>query len=159
MDGVAFHDHNAANGRHTECLQIGGSNGLTIRRSTFRNCASTASIHITRYDSAYPSRDVVIENNFFYGNTGASSEPGGNIQYSRGEPGLIIRYNTFVGSGGYSLVAFFYDRPPASPSAQIYGNLANAAWSLPARQLRYVRLQSRVPTTTSGAAPHVPALT
>ena len=44
----------------------------------------------------------MIENNFFLGNARASSEPLGNIQYNRSEPGLVIRYNSFVGSGDSS---------------------------------------------------------
>jgi Protein of unknown function (DUF1565) len=127
IEGVAFHDHNHADSRHTECLQVGGVMRLTVRRNTFRNCAQTASIHITRYDAAWPSRNVVIENNFFLSNTRASSEPLGNIQYNRSEPGLVIRYNSFVGSGDsskYSVFATFDSRPAASPSARIYGNAA-----------------------------------
>ncbi len=128
IEGVAFHDHNHADGKHTECLQVGGVTGLVIRRNTFQSCAQTASIHITRYDGAWPSRNVMIENNFFLGNNRASSEPLGNIQYNRSEPGLVIRYNSFVGSGDsskYSVFATFDSRPPASPSARIYGNAAN----------------------------------
>ena len=124
IEGVAFHDHSHADGRHTECLQVGGVTGLVVRRSTFRRCAQTASIHIGRYDEAWPSKDVVIENNFFLGNTRASSEPLGNIQYSRSEPGLVIRYNSFVGSGGYAILATFDARRPVTPSARIYGNAA-----------------------------------
>jgi hypothetical protein len=127
IEGVAFHDHNHADSKHTECLQVGGVTRLTIRRNTFRNCAQTASVHITRYDNAWPSRNVIIENNFFLGNTRASSEPLGNIQYNRSEPGLVIRYNSFVGSGDsrkYSIIATFDSRPPTSPSARIYGNAA-----------------------------------
>jgi hypothetical protein len=125
IEGVTFHDHNHADGKHTECLQVGGVTRLIIRRNTFRSCAQTASIHITRYDDDWPSRNVLIENNFFLGNTHASSEPLGNIQYNRSEPGLVIRYNSFVGSGDsskYSVFATFDARPPATPSAQIYGN-------------------------------------
>jgi chitodextrinase len=126
IEGVRFHDHDQADGRHTECLQIGGVSGLTISRSTFRDCAGTASLMVGRYAEAVPSRDVVIENNFFYGNDGASSEPLGNLQYARSEPGLIIRYNTFVGSSGYSVFAFFDHRPALTPSARIYGNVSNS---------------------------------
>jgi chitodextrinase len=126
IEGVRFHDHNAADSAHAECLQVGGSLGLTIRRNTFQRCASTASIHVGRYDANVPSKDVVIENNFFFPNTGASSEPLGDIQYNRSEPGLIIRYNSFAGSGGYSILATFDFHPPATPSAQIYGNAAYA---------------------------------
>ena len=55
IEGVRFHDHNHADSTHTECLQVGGVSGLTIRRNTFRNCAQTASLHIGRYD-ARPGR-------------------------------------------------------------------------------------------------------
>ena len=124
IEGVAFHDHGHSDGRHTECLQVGGVTGLIVRRNTFRSCAQTASIHIGRYDEAWPSKDVVIENNFFYANTRASSEPLGNIQYSRSEAGLVIRYNSFAGSGGYAILATFDARRPVTPSARIYGNAA-----------------------------------
>ena len=67
----------------TECLQVGGVTRLLIRRNTFHRCAQTASVHITRYDAAWPSRNVIIENNFFLSNRRASTEPLGNIQYSR----------------------------------------------------------------------------
>jgi hypothetical protein len=124
IERVDFHDHSHADGRHTECLQVGGVTRLLIRRNTFHRCAQTASVHITRYDAAWPSRNVIIENNFFLSNRRASSEPLGNIQYSRSEPGLVIRYNSFAGSGGYSILATFDGRAPASPSARIYGNAA-----------------------------------
>ena len=56
---------------------------LLIRRNTFHRCAQTASVHTPRYDAAWPSRNVIIENNFFLSNRRASTEPLGNIQYSR----------------------------------------------------------------------------
>ena len=41
FDGVSFHDWQAASaGQHTECLQILAGNGITIRNSVFRNCAT-----------------------------------------------------------------------------------------------------------------------
>ena len=40
IDGVLFHDWTRSSSTvHTECLQIAGGNGVTIRNSTFRNCA------------------------------------------------------------------------------------------------------------------------
>jgi hypothetical protein len=125
IQGALFHDHTGIEGHHTECLQVGGVNGLKLAGNTFRMCAATASVHITRYDSAVSSSNVTIENNFFGSNAGATGgEPLGNIQYSRSEPGLVIRYNSFWGSGGYAILATFDDRP--SVPKQIYGNAANA---------------------------------
>jgi chitodextrinase len=126
IQGALFHDHNAADGAHAECLQLGGDQSLVIRGNTWRNCASTASLHITRYDDSVPSANVTIENNFFESNAGASTVPLGNIQYDRAEPGLVIRYNSFFGSGGYAILATFDSRTPISPDALIYGNAANA---------------------------------
>jgi hypothetical protein len=125
IQGALFHDHTGIEGHHTECLQVGGVNGLKLASNTFRMCAATASVHITRYDSSVASSNVVIENNFFGSNAGVTGgEPLGNIQYSRSEPGLIIRYNSFWGSGGYAILATFDDRPPVAK--QIYGNAADA---------------------------------
>jgi len=127
IEGVAFHDHSQTGDIAVVCLQIGGVTRLTIARSTFRNCASSGAILIGRFYEAYPSSDVVIENNFFYPNTGASSgEPIGELQYERSEPGLVISWNSFAGSGGLSLVAVTDRRPPATPSAVIRGNAAAA---------------------------------
>ena len=128
IEGVYFHDHNQAGGFHTECLQIGGGSNVTIRRSTFRNCAGTASLHVGRYVVADPVENVTIENNFFYGNAGSSLEPLGNIQYNRDVgPGLVIRYNTFVGSGDaykYSVLTTF-DTYPETFNPSIVGNLSH----------------------------------
>jgi hypothetical protein len=64
IDGVTFHDATASNASvHTECLWVGGVQGLTIRRSQFRNCAYFG-VFFTRLDGPDP-RDVLLENNVF----------------------------------------------------------------------------------------------
>jgi hypothetical protein len=66
IDGVAFHDFTRNNPDvHTECLQIGASDRLTIRNSTFRNCHATANIGLGHWGPSPDTKNVVIENNFF----------------------------------------------------------------------------------------------
>jgi hypothetical protein len=65
IDGVEFHDWTRSNSSvHTECLQIAGGNGVTIRNSVFRNCAVFA-LSITEYNGSGPPRNYLIENNVF----------------------------------------------------------------------------------------------
>ena len=53
-------------GQHTECLQIGGGDRITVRNSRFINCEATGNLHITHYGDPSPrTRNVTIENNFF----------------------------------------------------------------------------------------------
>ena len=139
IEGVRFHDHNHADSTHTECLQVGGVSGLTIRRNAFRNCADD-SLHIGRYDAAWPSRDVLIENNFFLSNSGASSErlseTSSTTEASRA---WIIRYNSFAGQRRLLHLRHPDSRPPATPSARIYGNAAYRPAHSTTRQLRPLR--------------------
>ena len=67
IDGVTFHDWRVASaGQHTECLQIGGGDRITVRNSRFVNCEATGNMHITHYGPPSPvTRNVTIENNFF----------------------------------------------------------------------------------------------
>ncbi len=66
VDGVTFHDWSASNSSvHTECLQIGSGERITVRNSRFINCHATGNMHITHYGDAPRTRDVTIENNFF----------------------------------------------------------------------------------------------
>jgi hypothetical protein len=71
IDGVAFHDFQdigPGNYHHIECLQVGAATNLTIRNSSFRNCA-THDIFIRSWgtvnNSPSPLTNVIIENNFF----------------------------------------------------------------------------------------------
>ncbi len=66
VDGVTFHDWSASNSSvHTECLQIGSGDRITVRNSRFINCHATGNMHITHYGDAPRTRNVTIENNFF----------------------------------------------------------------------------------------------
>jgi hypothetical protein len=107
FDSVSFHDWQAASaGQHTECLQILAGNGITIRNSVFRNCATanngrgaTANLHISWLGNGPKTRNILIENNFFYrsGNTYAIQAG----DYAN----LRFRYNSIVGpilvAGGF----------------------------------------------------------
>jgi hypothetical protein len=65
IDGVEFHDWTRSNDSvHTECLQIAGGNGVTIRNSVFRNCA-VMDLSITEYNGSGAPRNYLIENNVF----------------------------------------------------------------------------------------------
>jgi hypothetical protein len=65
IDGVLFHDWTRSGpSAHTECLQIGGGNGITIRRSRFRNCA-VMDLHVSHWGNAPLTRNILVENNFF----------------------------------------------------------------------------------------------
>jgi hypothetical protein len=71
IDGVAFHDFQdvgPGNAHHIECLQIGAGINLTIRNSSFTNCA-THDIFMRSWgmlnNSPSPLSNVVIQNNTF----------------------------------------------------------------------------------------------
>jgi hypothetical protein len=98
FDGVYFHDWQSAAGEHTECLQILAGDHITIRNSVFKNCATanggrgaTANLHIAWLGNGPMTRNVLLENNFFYpsGNTYA-------IQMND-YANLDLRYNSISG--------------------------------------------------------------
>ena len=99
FDGVYFHDWHAAEaGQHTECLQILAGNGITIRNSVFKNCATadggrgaTANLHISWIGQGPRTSNILIENNFFY--------PSGNTYAIQGGDwkNLKLRYNSISG--------------------------------------------------------------
>ena len=71
IDGVAFHDfQDIGPGQlhHIECLQVGAAINLTIRNSSFRNCA-THDIFMRSWgmanNSPSPLTNIVIQNNSF----------------------------------------------------------------------------------------------
>jgi hypothetical protein len=119
IDGVTFHDYVRTDAAaHDECLQVFPAHNITIRRSTFRNCA-IFDLLIAGYNGEV-SRDVLIENNFF-------DRPGSNDETLSGgyyslffdaRPGtalenVLVRYNSslatmYVETKGVSLsnVAF-----------------------------------------------------
>jgi hypothetical protein len=99
FDGVYFHDwHAAEEGQHTECLQILGGDGITIRNSIFKNCATadggrgaTANLQISWIGRGQKTRDILIENNFFY-------RSGNHYAINAGDwANLDFRYNSIAG--------------------------------------------------------------
>jgi chitodextrinase len=97
FDGVYFHDWHSVSGEHTECLQILGGDNVTIRNSTFKNCATgngglgaTADLHISFYGTGPVTRNILIEDNFFY--------PSGNMYaiQSGDYTNLDFRYNSIA---------------------------------------------------------------
>lgn len=99
FDGVFFHDWQTAEaGQHTECLQILAGDGVTIRNSVFRDCATadggrgaTASLHISWLGRGPKTRNILVENNFFY--------PSGNyfVINSGDWINVDFRYNSISG--------------------------------------------------------------
>jgi hypothetical protein len=99
IDGVDFHDwtRHEDPAAHVECLQIGGARRLTIRNSTFRNCA-TQGLFIRSWGGTSVIEDVTIENNWF----GSTAEgyyalrvaPSTGSVYGR----ISVRYNTSLQS-------------------------------------------------------------
>jgi hypothetical protein len=99
FDGVYFHDWQAATpDQHTECLQILSGDGITIRNSVFKDCATandgrgaTANLHISWFGSGPKTRNILIENNFFY--------PSGNTYAIQANDfaNLDFRYNSISG--------------------------------------------------------------
>lgn len=102
FDGVRFHDWQSASpDQHTECLQILAGDGITIRNSVFRECATahdgrgaTANLHVSWLGNGPKTRNILIENNFFY-------RSGNTYAIQTGDyTGLRIRYNSVAGPIG-----------------------------------------------------------
>ncbi|HEY1369605.1 MAG TPA: choice-of-anchor Q domain-containing protein, partial [Gaiellaceae bacterium] len=119
FDGVNFHDWQSVSGEHTECLQILGGDGITIRNSIFKNCGtannglgSTADLFIGYLPgSGAVTKNVLIENNFLY--------PAGNpyvIQMSD-LANTDLRYNSFAGP------IIIFDREGPGTGMDFVGNI------------------------------------
>jgi hypothetical protein len=90
IDGVRFHDWKRTGpAAHTECLQIGGGNGIVIRRSRFVNCA-VMDLHISHWGDTPQTRNVLVENNFF----GEPLDDGPFSVQAVGIRNLVIRNNS-----------------------------------------------------------------
>ena len=99
FDGVYFHDWHASEaGQHTECLQILSGDGVTIRNSVFKNCATadggrgaTANLQISWIGRGPKTRNILVENNFFY-------PSGSSFAINAGDwINLDFRYNSIAG--------------------------------------------------------------
>lgn len=66
IDGVRFHDVTRPEGStaHTECLQVGGVDGLVIKNSLFERCYHH-DVFIRSWGSSSPLRNITITNNNF----------------------------------------------------------------------------------------------
>ena len=83
IDGVAFHDYIRTRPEvHMECLYVASADGITIRRSTFRNCA-IFDVFFTQLHGG-PTRRVVLENNWL----DAAGSRGGDL--SRGFYSFVV---------------------------------------------------------------------
>ena len=123
VDGVTFHDWTASNTSvHTECLQIGSGDRITVRNSRFINCYATGNLHITHYGDAPRTRNVTIENNFF-----SSTVTGFYAVQAYAVQNLLIRNNSATGQG--ILVMPFPGDSVAANNVRVVANLAPAgAW-------------------------------
>ena len=123
IDGVTFHDWRVAvPGQHTECLQIGGGDRVTVRNSRFINCEATGNLHITHYGDPSPrTRNVTIENNFF-----STTINGYYAIQAYAVQNLLIRDNS--ATQGF-LVAPFPGDAVAANNVRVVANLVPAgAW-------------------------------
>jgi hypothetical protein len=100
IDGVRFHDNRRAPDAHTECLMVGGGDGITIRNSRFDHC-SIFDIFVTWWSFVEPNypppKNIVLENNWF----GEPLEGNYAVRFSDSLPRLstaLIRYNSWTGN-------------------------------------------------------------
>jgi hypothetical protein len=101
VDGVRFHDMTATGDTHTECLMVSGGHGITIRRSSFRNCFYF-DIFFTQWSGPDPPAGILLENNVF-----ASAINGGfySVYFSdhmREVRDATLRYNSALQSFGFA---------------------------------------------------------
>jgi len=155
FDHVFFHNWQAASpDQHTECLQILSGNGITIRNSTFKNCATanggrgaTADLHISYYGNGPLTRNVLLENNFFY--------PSGNAYAIQMDDyaNVRLRYNSISGP------IVIFDRAGPGTGMSFVGNVMRfsgcSAESSPVRiQWRYNVMQGGTCNRTDRNAPN-----
>lgn len=149
FDGVDFHDwtRRADRGAHVECLQIGAVDGLVVRNSVFRRCA-TQGLFLRPFGGTATIRDVVIENNVF------DRTAEGFYAIKVGDTdgvvsrGIAVRYNS-------SLQPFAID-PGAAEGVEFVGNVAprsRAACSSGGRYAFNVWHGARCSPTDRNAAP------
>ena len=133
IDGVDFHDWTRTSAAvHTECLQIAGGDWMTIRNSTFRNCA-VMDLSITEYNGSGPPQNYTIENNVF-----APSVSGGfySLQFNSNASALrniLIRNNS-------STQEFLIDNAqPTITNVRVVANVAPMSSYLCSSRVTYTR--------------------
>jgi hypothetical protein len=121
VDGVLFHDWTRTKPEvHTECLQIGAGDGITVRNSRFRNC-HVMDLHVTHFGDAPETRNVTIENNFF----SAAGDGGFYAIQANAFENLLVRNNSLAQP------VKIFTGPGQGPNVnvRVIGNVGpNAAW-------------------------------
>jgi hypothetical protein len=113
---------------HTDCLQFGSGNYVTLRDDVFVNCSDTD--FFTGYQSGDGFSNWVVEGNFF----GRIVPPSGVAYYDfqisdsaadgRTCPNVVLRFNVVQGAG-YRIAC---SPPPIAPGpALVYGNILPTA--------------------------------
>jgi chitodextrinase len=132
FDGVRFHDNRRVDAtQHTECLMVGGGDGVTIRNSRFDHCA-VFGIFDTWWNFVSPqyapAKNVLYENNVFAPNVdgciaGCAGNSGeASIKFASYPPqweNITVRYNTMDG-------VLLFDSTPTYINAKVEGNLSKA---------------------------------
>jgi len=122
FDGVHFHDWSSHAGEHVECLQILAGDGITIRNSVFDHCGTafdgrgaTADLHIAWLGNGPMTRNVLIENSFFY--------PSGNPYAIQMDDyaNVDLRYNSISGP------VIVFDREGPGTGIDFVGNVMRFA--------------------------------
>lgn len=121
---VFFHDWTRTSPDvHTECLQVSGGDGVTIRSNRFRNC-HVMDILVSHWGSSPQTRNVTIENNVL-----DTTGDGGFYAINAGAfENLLIRNNS-------STQGFHIDSENApSVNVRVIGNVApGSAWQCNSR--------------------------
>jgi hypothetical protein len=113
IDGVLFHDWTRTGPVvHTECLQIGAGDGITIRNSRFRNC-DVMDMHVSWYGDAPMTKNVTLENNFF----SAARDGGFYSVEAKAFENLLLRNNSFA-----QAFKIFVDEGP-NVNVRVIGNV------------------------------------
>lgn len=102
FDGVRFHDNRIGPGAHSECLMLGGGNGVTIRNSKFDHCM-IFDVFVTWWNFASPQypvpSNILLENNWFF-DTLDHNYSILFTDYPTGYTNVTVRYNSFTGTLG-----------------------------------------------------------
>ncbi len=132
FDGVRFHDNRRVDAtQHTECLMMGGGDGITIRNSHFDHCA-VFGIFDTWWNFVSPqyapAKNILYENNVFAPNVdGCINGCAGNsgeasikfASYPSQWENITVRYNTMDG-------VVLFDSTPKYINTKLEGNISKA---------------------------------
>jgi chitodextrinase len=122
FDGVRFHDNRIAYvGVHSECLMLGGGNGVTIRDSRFDHC-NIFDLFVTWWNFVSPQypqpTNLTFENNWFFD----TLDHNYTLFFSdhvTSYSGVTVRNNSFTGD--------FQVNQPSVQNFKVFGNLGPLA--------------------------------